>query len=518
MALVPVKDLGKGGVVKDTAPALLPENVMTDALNVRFRNGSIDKILGESSLFTVAGCSPEYGIHWRRPDESYNVLIKDGLAVAKDSAGAETSMLSSVDSIFTDSKWQMDVFGGGYAVFINNGRTTPKYALYADPTADLSFQDFPGWNYTVGTTITAKVIRPFGYALVAGNLAFNDGVDIVEAPVTLRISTQAAIGGFPSVWQPGLTTDTADEFEINAKSAIVDMLELRGNMMIYTNDSIHMLSINNGIASVRPNTSGYGALSQGCVAEFDNQHFVVDRNDIYIHNGSGKIDSAAEGVVKEFFFDDLNATHAEKTFVVKNSKFKEMWVCYPSLTSVAGECNKAMIYNYVDKTWTFRTLPSIVNIFQSPLISGGEFRYAKGDTLLGCSGTIRVFLMDNTYLMMNASTGLAAAYSSYVIREKLYSGDPFGENLINGIAPVLAVVNADDLVNITVTSQNVYDQDADFTNTSGRDLFTITPQSTTQGYKVDPRAAGRFLNYKIESEDYWKLSYLALDLKPASRR
>jgi len=69
-----------------------------------------------------------------------------------------------------------------------------------------------------------------------------------------------------------------------------------------------------------------------------------------------------------------------------------------------------------------------------------------------------------------------------------------------------------------VTSQNIYDKQADFANLSGRDLFTISPQNESQGYKVDPRSVGRFLTYKITNSKYWKLSFLGLDMKPANRR
>ena len=521
MALVPIKNIGKAGVVKDTEPALLPENVMTDALNVRFRNGSVETIKGESVLFSNSSIEAEYGIHWRRPDFSANVTIKDGKAYFRTSAGTESVMLNSVDATYTGSRWMLDKFGGGYAVFINNGTTTPMYALYNDPTADLTFQAFPGWNYIPGTTITAKVIRPLGYALVAANLTFFDGTDYVAAPVTIRISTQAIIGGFPTVWQPGLTTDTADELEIDSDSAIVDMLELRGNMMIYSYSSIHMHSINNGIASVKPYIGGHGVMNPNCVVEFDNQHFVVDRNDIYVHNGSGKVDSVAEGVVKDFFYADMHESYLSSTFAIKNSKYREIWVCYADTTSTTGKCNKAMIFNYVDKSWTFRTLPEVVSMFEAPELSpvpAGTFRYGKSDTILACNGTIRVLVMDSGYQMVTPSTGALYNYSSYISRDKVFAGDPLSDNYIGGVGMVFKSTNSDDTVDVTITSQNVYDKAADYSNTSGRDLYTITPKSEAQGYKIDARQLGRFLNYKIASSDYWKLSYMALDINPAGRR
>lgn len=515
MAVVPVKDLGKGGLIKDTSPINLPENVFTDALNVRFRNSSVESILGESTLYTLNSLQAEYGIHWRRPDASYNVFAKDGTVVRKSAAGTETSMLSS--GSYTGSKWQTDTFGGGYAIIFNNGNSTPLYALYNGGVADAALQPFPGWNYLPGYTVTAKVVRPFNYSLVAANLAINDGVTVTNAPSTIRISVQAAVGGFPSIWQPGLTTDTADEFEVNTDSPIIDMRELRGNMMIYSAASIHSLTINNGIASVRPYARGHGVLNLNCIAEFDNQHFVVDRNDIYIHNGSGQIKPIAEGRMRQYFFNDVNQSYIDSTFVVRNAKFKEIWLCYPDNSMAEAKCNKALVYNYNDDVYTIRTLPKLKSIFVAPELSSGSFKYGK-EVMLGVSGHVRVIQFDSGNQMLDPLAGTYNDFTSMIERRRLSVDDPFGSNYIAGITPVFEVSADDTTIDIYVTNQNTYDKEPSYANVSGRDKYTITPRSEAQGYKIDPRTEGRFLNMRIESLKYWKLSFLGLNIEKSTSR
>jgi hypothetical protein len=514
MSVTPIKNLGKGGLVKDMSPILLPQNVFTDARNVRFHNGSVETILGES-LFTEADNTPDVGIHWRRPDASFTITGKNGYINRISNTGAETPMLAS--AAYVGSKWQTDHFGAGYAVIFNNGTNTPLYALYNDPVANFTLQPFPGWNYVSGLTVTAKVIRPFGYSLVAANLTLTDGAGTTYAPSTIRISVQAAIGNFPSIWQPGLTTDTADEFEINTQSPIVDMLELRGQMFIYSSNSIHVLSMTNGIAQVRPYSKGYGTLSLNCIAEFDGQHFVVDRNDIYIHNGSGQIKSLAYGRVRDFFFADMNPSYTDATFVAKNNKFREIWLCYVSSTNSTGKCDRALVYNYAEDNWTLRDLPLVTAMFPSPNLSGANWQYGN-ERLLAMTGTAHVHLMDDTNMMFDTDSNAYAPYASFVERKRLFADDPFSNIYIYGIAPVLEVNETVDTVNVYVTAQNVYDKEPDFANLEGRDMFTITPQSEAQGYKVDPRHVGRFLNYKVISNTYWKLSFLGMDLKPANKR
>jgi hypothetical protein len=514
MSVTPIKNLGQGGLNKDMSPILLPQNVFTGAKNVRFRNGSVETILGESTFATVSN-TPDFGIHWRRPDASYTIVGKNGNFNRISNTGVETPMLAS--GSYIGSKWQGDYFGAGYAVFINNGVDTPLYALYNDPLANLTFQPFPGWNYTAGLTVTAKVIRPFNYSLVAANLTLIDGGGATYAPSTVRISVQAAVGGFPTVWAPGLTTDTADEFEINTTSPIVDMQELRGQMFIYSSDSIHVLSLVNGIANVRPYSRGYGALSINCIAEFDGQHFVVDRNDIYVHNGSGQVKSLAYARVRDFFFGDINQSYTDNTFVVKNNSYKEIWVCYVSSANNTGKCDRALVYNYKEDNWTLRDLPLITSMFPSPDLNGSNWEYGN-ERLLATSNSPRVYLMDDTNLMYDNATSGYTSYDSFVERERLFADDPFGNIYISGIAPVLEVNEPSGSVSVYVTGQNIYDKPASFSNLEGRDMFTISPQSENHGYKVDPRTVGRFLNYRITNDSYWKLSFMGLDLKPANRR
>jgi hypothetical protein len=514
MSVTPIKNLGQGGMNKDTEAILLPPNVFTDAYNVRFRNGSVGTILGESAFLTAAN-TPEKGMHWRRPDAGYTVLAYNGYINRYAANGTATAMLASAG--YAGSVWQTDQFGAGYAILFNNGVDTPLYSLYADPVANLTLQPFPGWNYAVGLTVTAKVIKSFNYSLVAANLTLNDGVTVTSAPSTVRISVQAAIGSFPTIWEPGLTTDTADEFEVNTTSPILDLNELRGQMFIYSSDSIHVLSLANGIASIRPYSRGYGVLAQDCIAEFDGQHFVVDRNDIYTHNGSGKITSIAYGRVRDFFFGDINDTYANKTHVVKNTAFKEMWVCYVSTANVTSKPDKALVYNYQEDNWTVRALPNTVSMFPSPNLSGATWQYGN-ERILAVSGTSRVYLMDSGNQMYNTTTNAYGEYTSYVERVKLSAEDPFGNNYISGLAPVLTVANYSDIVTIFVTAQNVYDKPANYSNPDGRDKFDIQPQDEAKGYKVDPRSTGRFLNYKVTSEATWTLPFVGLEMKPANRR
>ena len=272
------------------------------------------------------------------------------------------------------------------------------------------------------------------------------------------------------------------------------------------------MSINNG-TRLQPYAKGNGILSQGCFAEFEGKHFVVDRNDIYIHSGSGGIESVANTRIKDYFFNNLNKSKSDKVIVKKNSKAGEIWVCYPKGSN--SLCNEALIYNYKNNTWTIRDLPNIVSIFETYSTSNG-FAYSD-ERLVMLNNSNYSFVVDEGYQMWDGYDFVN--YESFVAREKLNSGDTLGSLFMSSITPIFDKVPLDSSINITVTSQNNYVLDPDWSNTSGRDVFEFLPNNErNQGYKVDPRTSGRLLNYKISSDDYWRLALIGIDVYPSDRR
>ncbi len=504
-----VTKLGSGGINKDVSPMLLPPNTFTDVYNVRFRNESVETITGEI-LGRTLPIAADFGIHWRRPDQGYNIFIKDGYAYRVDSAGNASSMLSSTDTKYLNSNWQATTFNGGFSVIINNGKSTPLYCLYGDAVAGNSFQPLPNWDYIPGLVVTAKVIRSLNYSLVAANLSLTESGITTYAPGTIRISTQATTGNVPDGWQPGLATDTADEFELSSTSPILDMAELRGSMFVYSQDSISQLNIG-AQTVVRPYSKMHGILNTNCVVEFEGNHFVVDNNDIYVHNGSGKIESVADGRIKDYFFNVLNKNDTSRVHVTLDKYYKEIWVVYPKGTSTV--CNEALIYNYNSNTWTIRQLTNTTFTFSGPSNTGNLFQYARSKIYI-TTNTTTTLLTDDSYQMYNGST--LSSYSSFIEKKKLNTGDVKGSTLLSSMYTIFDHTITDGSINIYVRGQNNYNDDVTFTS---EDLFIFQPDNKrAQGYRIDPRVNGRVLNFRIQSDSYWRFPMYDFDAKPVDRR
>lgn len=109
---------------------------------------------------------------------------------------------------------------------------------------------------------------------------------------------------------------------------------------------------------------------------------VVDYDGVFYWAGVDRF-LMFNGVVREvpnslnlnWFYDNVNATNRSKVFAFKNTRYGEIWWCYPR--GDATECSHAVIYNVRENTWYDTELPSdgrtcgvFDNLFNSPLLAG----------------------------------------------------------------------------------------------------------------------------------------------------
>ena len=225
--------------------------------------------------------------------------------------------------------------------------------------------------------VTCGIIQSFGNLLVAGDLTEKDGTTIIRRlSGVVRTSDVAVPGSVPNNWNPfAAGVSTADEFTLSETNVIKDMKSLQSNMYIYSTDSIHAMRLTgntNAPVSFSPVTDEYGLLTGGGVIEYDGKHFIIGGNDIYVFAGNpGDIQSLADGRIRNYFFNNLNPIYEQQLFTLLNHHENEVWVCYPTLASLAGECNEAIIWNYRDNAWTVRDLDSVTAGDVGPIKGGG---------------------------------------------------------------------------------------------------------------------------------------------------
>ena len=228
--------------------------------------------------------------------------------------------------------------------------------------------------------VTCGIIESFGNLIVAGNLKETDSSDPTKVlrrqPGVIKVSDVALTDSFPTNWNPyASSVSTADEFTLSETSVVKDMKTLQSNFYIYSTEGIHQLRLTGNLnlpVSFSSVTETYGALSTKSVAEYDGRHFVVGKNDIYSFTGNpADIKSLCDNRTRVYFYDNLNPSYLDKTFVLANHRENEIWINYPTIQSTTGECNESLIYNYRDDTWTIRDLNDVKAGDIGPVVGGG---------------------------------------------------------------------------------------------------------------------------------------------------
>ena len=357
MPILPVRNVGANGIIKDIPSVLLPVEGWSDGRNVRFDNGSVSKMLGHSQEFAVT-TEPDLVQYWPRPVTPYYITATGNTVVRRDTSGNSASLVPAGTVFSATGRWRSSLFNGGYTVIMNNGVDKPQYITYGTDGAvdEVSLQPLPSWP----DDLSAQVVVGHNYAMIAGNLRDASGAVTSYQSGTIRISSQAAPGGVPDSWTIGseLLT-TADEFELANSGEILEIISLRRNAIVFTNNSIHSVTLPTATQATRVENLNdvNGILATGCAAEFDGQIFVVDQNDIYVTSGTGSIKSVADEKIRDYFFRNLHPDFRDSTFVAHNVAQDEMWICYVTELSTVKKCNEALIFNYRSNTWSIRDLP-----------------------------------------------------------------------------------------------------------------------------------------------------------------
>jgi hypothetical protein len=354
MAWVPIDNVGKLGVIKDVADHSLPPEAWTTANNIRFDDNGAAKIEGHAvptSLGTPSVtphfCMPlatSSDVHW-----IYGSLSK--LYGVNDDVHKDLTRASGGDyNTNVDSGWVGAVKSG--IAILTNGVDEPQFWAgdFATPTKFASLTNWPA-------SVTCRSIKAFKNFLVAVNVTKSG----THYPHMVKWSHPAVPGALPSSWDETDATKDAGEVDIAETDGFcVDSLPLGDINVIYKEDSCYAMQFIGGQNIFRfPAISrSAGIISENCATNTPGGHIVLTADDLILNNGRDII-SIVDGVLRKELFDDIDLSLSQRCFVVTNPAKSEVWVCYPETDQSC--CTKALIYNYKEKTFTFRELPQLAH-------------------------------------------------------------------------------------------------------------------------------------------------------------
>ena len=434
-------------------------------------------------------------------------LATGNAAAANDFSGWGLALIAgTVTSSQNLRIWSQDNFGEDLLLNERNGR------IYY-------------WDKTNGTGTRAKFLTDSGLGLgtrtsvptIASQILLSDrdrhviafGADGlgssstdtdgsgVQDPLLIRFSSQEN----PVQWYP-TSTNTAGDLRISSGSKIIQAVETRQQILVFTDVSVHAMQFLGppftfGINLVSENVT---IASPKAAVAVDDAVFWMGSTEFYAFTGSVQ---RIPCTVRDYVFDDINSSQSDKIVAGANVSFSEVWWFYPSESS--DENDRYVVYNYLEKIWF------VGNLARTAWLDRGisAFPIATG----------------TTNFLFNQEVGAqddGSAMTSFIESGDMSITDGNQFSFINRVIPDInfrETVSTSSLDFILETKNFPGQQDQNTsTNTVSKTSATPVDQYTNQYFT---RLRGRSFTLKLQSTDaniLWRLGVPRVDIRADGRR
>lgn len=514
MAKVTLDQVGSVGVIADITPTELPAGAWSAARNIRFQDGAALQFLGHGQVYNSPPAAPQYLLQANVSGQRYWLYATAGQQFAVSNASGSsvhTDITHATPRTGTVNKWSGFVFGG--VPVLNAGDGLPP--MYWDQNLTHKFLDLPAWP----ANTSCKVLRQFKNLMIALNVNKAGS----NRPFLVKWSSLADPGALPGTWNEADQTQDAGEFDLaEGQDEIVDGLGLKNSFIVYKESSTWAIDYIGGqfILSSRKVSGMSGLLNMNCAVEFESgfgaMHFAVTGADIVIHDGNSAA-SVLDKRARKFFFQNIDVENKGKVFVFKNPFLNEIMVAYPSIG--ATSCDTALVYNVVDKTVSFRSLPQVNHAACGPvdnsLAGNWSQDSAPWDTdLTAWNGpdytpdTVRVMMgtVDSKLYLMDSSASFDGALpDAYLERKGMHFDAPDRIKTVTGIYPrIVGNEGATVLVKM-----------AGMEKASDTPNWTTMPYTIGQTLQCDGIVSGRYIAIRFETGTAysWRLEGMILDVQ-----
>lgn len=439
MPKVTIENAGRFGVIKDLSAHDVKDGVFTDAEGVRFLDGMAYQFTDFEEVLGTPQCTPYFMLftdidgdfHWIYAGEEDIWDVYDD-----PSTGITHTDLSGTTYSGAKNAWTGTVLGG--VPILNNGEDPPQMW---DLNLANNFQDLSNWP----SGVTCKSLRQYKNFLIAMNITDSG----TEMPYLVRWGHPVGPGEVPSSWDYDDETVDAGRWNLaESPGHIIDGLQLRDSFIIYKEDSVHRMDYIGGtfVFSFQKVLGVTGAMNRNCIVEVDGVHFVLTTSDVVVHDGTSPT-SVLDKVARRYLFTQMDADTRSLAFVYKNPYFNEVYVCYPSVGSTS--CDRAMVWNYRDRTVSFRDMPNVLyglygSVLYDPTASWDsdsepwDSDLTLWNNVVTIPGQARVVVAsadDKFYLSDSIASTSGSPPSSYVERQGLSFKNPDRFKLVNWFRP-----------------------------------------------------------------------------------
>jgi hypothetical protein len=531
MAILPIRDLGSAGTVTDVSPYNLPLNAFSRSVNIRFDEGKarrspIFRTMLPNLTFTPRFC---FGIV---PSTGFDTVVvaSDDYQLHEYVTGSMNDRSGTISSNVDPRPFTSTQLAN--VAYVNRPDKVPSFR----GPGGTNFAALNNWpsNYRCVS------LRSFGDVLIA----LNTTEGATSYPTRVRFSDITLSNTVPTTWDESDTTASAGFNDlVQMDTPIVDGGTLGSNFIIYSSTQVWLMEFTGGtfLYNFRKLYTDCGMINQNCYTEVDGKHFVFGPRDIYVHDATSK-QSICDERVKQFIYQGLNASKADRCFVHHSSELNLIYFCYVSGDELVGfpntdRCNRAAVYNYKNNTWSFADLPDVaaaslanVNTVETYGTASGltyntvggsyydqEDSFARHSVFVGPSSSANGITSNKLYVMDLSDDGqVSFSYDTEAnkpaILERVGIDLDEAQNELRGyknisrIYPQAMTKNTDDTtLSFQFGAADVPNGTPNYDNAVTFDL--------NLDYKIDTRAAGRYLSYKITVADQKDFEFSGFDLE-----
>lgn len=405
-----INQLGSIGLMADADPTMVPDAAFTDVLNVRFNGREIEPCLGNQAepyyLKTTSGAA--YGAvpmlmehiifdgfsngaslmvyltrHTKDDDTSKWVTN----AATQNMATPTCATMTTFNDWPIESPWLYYKGQVNNCPFFGSMNHKPMGKQY-DWTG---FDALPGWGeQTDGTQTTAarrwtcrKIVMFDNRLLMLNTIEESAGGVDIPYPSRVRWSGFAQENAFPINWDDTAANRTPEEFaaavidgyagwqDLSDTSQMVDACTMGGTLFVYSERQTFSLTPSGNDQApfiTKLLYSDLGCLDIGCAVNAKGYNYVFTGSDVIRHdNVSWK--SIADGACREYLAELVGNASPGMVRMLSYPELNEIWVMCRGSDQADGDYAKvmALTYNYINGTWSKRSLPYIYDATFAPL-------------------------------------------------------------------------------------------------------------------------------------------------------
>lgn len=510
MSIVKISDVSKG-VNFDTMPEELADGVWSSCQNMRFRNGFAQRFRGLTDVFNTPTVTPHFIAPFQTISKRFWAYAGTEKVFVDDGTTKTEITPASTFTGAVDDRWSGGTLSG--ILVLNNGVDKPTY-WNGDTGTDLA--TLPGW----GATWKAAVVKPFKEYLIALDVTKGSS----RYPHMVKWSHSSAPGAIPTSWdETDVTKDAGEQDLAQTPDLLVDALPMGDVMIVYKERSMYSMSFIGQpyIWRFQKLPGDSGMLTRGCAVNTPLGHVVLTAGDVILHQAQG-VTSIADGSIRSYIFNNIDTTNYKRSFVTANPQRNEVLICFP-LNGGTGYCDKAAVWNWVDKTWGLRDLSGVTygafgqaDIPNTPTTWDGdsgtwdtdvsewnENEYAPNEARLLLTRSSPSIVAFDT-----GSTDFGVNFRGVLERTQMAFGDSYAIKFVRAVYPKVDS-GSGAVLQVEVGYSMSADESPQWTNAV---TYTVGTDN-----KVDVMAKGRYISLRITSTGAapWRIRSIDMDIQMA---